>query len=82
MKLKNLFKEIDRWNEQKLSSDERDFSEGNIKVGDFLSMLDKMYELMKMAEDADINDYNKEKGEIEVMKRIINDVFSNERIKD
>ena len=72
MKLNDLFVEIDGWVGQKLISKEKEFSEGNIKIGDFLSMLNKMAELMTMADDNGVNDFNKEKGEIEAMKRIIN----------
>ena len=72
MKLNDLFGEIDGWVDQKLTSKEKEFSEGNIKIGDFMSMLNKMAELMTMADDNGVNDFNKEKGEIEAMKRIIN----------
>ena len=72
MKLNDLFGEIDGWVDQKLISKEKEFSEGNIKIGDFLSMLNKMAELMTMADDNGVNDFNTEKGEIEAMKRIIN----------
>ena len=72
MKLNDLFGEIDGWVDQKLISKEKEFSEGNIKIGDFLSMLNKMAELMKMAEKNGVNDFNTEKGDIEAMKRIIN----------
>ena len=76
MKLNDLFGEIDGWVDQKLISKEKEFSEGNIKIGDFLSMLNKMAELMTMADDNGVNDFNKEKGEIEAMKRIINNEFN------
>jgi hypothetical protein len=72
MKLKELFGEVDSWVDQKLSKEERNNSEGNIKLGDFLSMLNKMYELFIMAEENGVNKYSNEKGEIDAMKRLIN----------
>ena len=76
MKLKQLFGEIDSLVDQKLSKEEKDNSEGNIKLGDFLSMLNKMYELMKMAEDNGINKYSSEKSELKAMKELINNEFN------
>jgi hypothetical protein len=74
MKLKDLFGEVDRLVDQKLK--EQDNSEENIKLGDFLSILNKLYELMKMAEDKGVNDYSNEKGELKAMKELINNEFN------
>jgi hypothetical protein len=79
MKLNDLFVEIDGWVDQKLISKEKEFSEGNIKIGDFLSMLNKMAELMNMAEDNGVNDFNTEKKELKAMKELINNEFSDSK---
>ena len=79
MKLKELFGEVDRLVDQKLSKEEKDNSEGNIKLGDFLSMLNKMYELMNMAEKNSISDYSNEKVELKAMKEFINNEFNNSK---
>jgi hypothetical protein len=50
-------------------------SEGGVTLSKLLPTLDKMYELMKMAEEADISKYSDEKGEIEAMKKVINSVL-------
>ena len=76
MKLKDLFGEVDRWVDQKLSSEERDFSEGNIKLGDILSKLNKMGELFNMTEKNGVNDYSNEKGELKAMKELIDNEFN------
>jgi len=76
MKLKELFGEVDRLVDQKLSKEEKDNSEGNIKLGDFLSMLNKMGELFNMAEKNGVNDYSNEKGELKAMKELIDNEFN------
>jgi hypothetical protein len=76
MKLKQLFGEVDRLVDQKLSKEEKDNSEGNIKLGDFLSMLNKMGELMELAEKNGFNEYSNEKGELKAMKELINNEFN------
>ena len=74
MKLKQLFGEVDRLVDQKLK--EQDNSEGNIKLGDFLSILNKMGELMKMAEKNNISNDSNEKKELKAMKELINNEFN------
>jgi hypothetical protein len=76
MKLRDLFGEVDRLVDQKLSKEEKDNSEGNIKLGDFLSMLNKMGELFNMAEKNGVNDYSNEKGELKAMKELIDNEFN------
>ena len=76
MKLKELFGEVDRLVDQKLSKEEKDNSEGNIKLGDFLSMLNKMGELFNMTEKNGVNDYSNEKGELKAMKELIDNEFN------
>ena len=76
MKLKELFGEVDRLVDQKLSKEEKDNSEGNIKLGDFLSKLNKMGELFNMAEKNGVNDYSNEKGELKAMKELIDNEFN------
>ena len=71
MKLRDLFGEVDRLVDQKLSKEEKDNSEGNIKLGDFLSKLNKMGELFNMTEKNGVNDYSNEKGELKAMKELI-----------
>ena len=76
MKLKELFREVDRLVDQKLSKEEKDNSEGNIKLGDFLSKLNKMGELFNMTEKNGVNDYSNEKGELKAMKELIDNEFN------
>jgi|GEM_PF-4006088 hypothetical protein len=76
MKLKELFGEVDRLVDQKLSKEEKDNSEGNIKLGDFLSKLNKMGELFNMTEKNGVNDYSNEKGELKAMKELIDNEFN------
>ena len=76
MKLRDLFGEVDRLVDQKLSKEEKDNSEGNIKLGDFLSMLNKMGELFNMTEKNGVNDYSNEKGELKAMKELIDNEFN------
>jgi len=76
MKLRDLFGEVDRLVDQKLSKEEKDNSEGNIKLGDFLSKLNKMGELFNMTEKNGVNDYSNEKGELKAMKELIDNEFN------
>ena len=50
-------------------------SEGGITLSKLLPTLNKMYDLMHTAENTGINDYSNEKGEIDAMKKVINDVL-------